>query len=413
MSLPAKIKEFIDCESLLPQGSRVIIGLSGGADSVCLLSVMSSLGYECIAVHCHFGLRGPEADRDAKFSETIATRLGAKFIIKYCDTKEYASKNGLSIEMAARELRYSEFAYQLKKNDAAAIAVGHHREDNVETMFLNLLRGCGIHGVKGMIPRNGDVIRPLLDTPRAAILNYLSHEDLPFIIDSSNLENDFKRNKLRNIIIPAIVEQFPDAMTTLSCSVRNLRECARLYDSLIPERSDSLEGVDPNLLLEWLNPYGFNFDQCRRMLTANPGAQFNTPTYKVTICPGKKYELSPLDKEEAEPNLFWRRLTNDKTLLMRKDSIYLDTDSLPRDARFAIRLWREGDRMRPFGMKGSRMVSDIMKDCGISASRRRKTWLLTLNDEIIWIIGHRASALYPVTEKTEYITEISLHHEDI
>lgn len=413
MNLPEKVKDFIQRESLLIQGSRVIIGLSGGADSVCLLSVMSRLGFDCIAVHCHFGLRGEEADRDAGFSAEIARRFGARFIIKHFNTREFARQHGLSIEMAARELRYSEFAAQCSENDADAIAVGHHRDDNIETMLLNLLRGCGIHGVKGMVPRHDNIIRPLLDISRTDIIEYLDREDIPFIVDSSNHENDVKRNKLRNIIIPAIIEQFPDAMTTLSRSVRNLRECDRLYNTLIPDRSDSLEGVNSLLLFEWLGPYGFNFDQCERMLTANPGAQFDASHYKVTICPEKKYELSELDKEEAEPKLRWRHFSNDEHFTMKKGCLYLDSDSLPRDAHFEIRFWKESDRMRPFGMKGSRMVSDIMNDCGISASRRRRTRLLTLNDEVLWIIGHRASALYPITEKTKYITEISIYHEDI
>lgn len=413
MTLPDKVKEFIERESLLNEDSRVIIGLSGGADSVCLLSVMSRLGYECIAVHCHFGLRGEEADRDAEFSRKTAAKFGAKFVIKYFDAKEFARQHGISIEMACRELRYNEFASQSVENGAEVVAVGHHREDNVETMLLNLLRGCGIHGVKGMLPRFNNIIRPLLDIPRAEILQYLEAEGLTYIVDSSNLQNDFKRNKLRNIILPAIIEQFPDAMTTLSRSVKNLRECARLYDRFLPERSESLKNVDASLLFEWLAPYGFNFDQCQNILTASPGAQFDSPEYKVTICPGNKYELSKSGEKEAEPRLLWKHMPNDSSFQMKRKCLYLDSDKIPVDARYEVRRWQEGDRMRPFGMKGSRLVADVMKDCGISASRRRNTWLLTVNDKIVWIIGHRASALYPVTEKTEHITEISIYHEDI
>lgn len=414
MSLLDKIKDYIKRESLLKEDSRVIIGLSGGADSVCLLAVMTRLGYDCVAVHCHFGLRGPEADRDAEFSGKIAAKLGAEFILRRFDTKEYARRKGVSIEMACRDLRYEAFEALRNEFGAEVIAVGHHREDNVETMFLNLLRGCGIHGVRGMLPRTRNhVIRPLLDVSRAEILNYLESEGLDFIVDSSNLENDVKRNKLRNVVIPAIVEQFPDAMTTLSRSVNNLRECARLYDRYLPQRSDSLEGVDSTLLHEWLAPYGFNADQCQRMLSASPGAQFDSEKFKVTICPGRKYELTETDKEQPEPKLIMRRLKKDDGFSFKSGCLYLDTDSLPQDARFEVRRWKEGDRMIPFGMKGSRLVSDIMNDCGISASRRRYSHLLTINDDIVWIIGHRTSALYPITEKTEIITEISISHEDI
>lgn len=413
MNLLSQIEKFIQRESLLTQGSRVIVGLSGGADSVSLLSILTSLGYECIAVHCHFGLRGEEADHDAAHSESIASGLGIPFKLVKFNTQDYAKKHRLSIEMACRELRYHEFERLRQELDAEAIAVGHHREDNVETMLLNLLRGCGIHGVRGMLPSRDHIVRPLLETPRAELISYLEENNLDYVIDSSNLENDFKRNRLRNIIIPAILDAFPDALTSLSVSIKNLRECDELYSSLLPPRSDSLKGVSSTLLHEWLAPFGFNSAQCRDILSAETGAAFHSKTHYLTICSGNRYELGEISEINTRPKLKVETYPALKPFNPKNGHLYLDADALPHDMTFELTLWSEGDRMRPFGMNGYRMVADVMNDCGISATARRSTWLLRLGNDILWIVGHRASALYPITDKTENITEISIDHENI
>lgn len=413
MPLAKRISAFIDAESLLSQGSRVIVGLSGGADSVALLALLTELGYNCIAVHCHFGLRGDESDRDLRHSEGIAARLGTQFLSVKFDTMEYVRSNDVSIEMACRELRYAEFERLRVKYDADAIAVGHHREDNIETMFLNLLRGCGLHGVKGMLPKSGHIIRPLLETSKSEILQYLEGKKLPHIVDSSNFQNDFKRNKLRNVIIPAIVSAFPDALKTLSSSLRNLRECDALYSQLLPPRSESLEGVSSTLLHEWLEPFGFNSSQCRSILTAVTGAFFRSETHILTILPSKRYELREIEEKVKKPLITSKTFPANLPFKPQKGHIYFDSALVAESAEWELRLWREGDRIIPFGMKGYRMASDVMRDCGISASKRRETWVLTRNGELIWIVGHRVSSHFAVTENTTEITELYIDHEDI
>ncbi|MDE7443098.1 MAG: tRNA lysidine(34) synthetase TilS, partial [Muribaculaceae bacterium] len=182
-----KIKQLIDSEGLLPDGGKVIVGLSGGADSVALLSALRALNYRCVAAHCNFSLRGKEADRDQHHAQTIAMQLDAEWRTVKFDTKSYMQANGVSAEMACRELRYEWFNRLLEDAEAEAIAVAHHRDDNVETFLLNLLRGAGIHGLRGMKPRNGHVIRPMLNCTRAEVTNYLSTKGLTFVTDSTNL----------------------------------------------------------------------------------------------------------------------------------------------------------------------------------------------------------------------------------
>ncbi len=407
MTFEQRIARFIASERLLTPGAKVIVGLSGGADSAALLAILTALGYRCVAVHCHFGLRGAEADRDLRHSESLAVRLGCEFRSVKFNTRQYMANHGISAEMACRELRYDYFEKLRQEENAEAIAVGHHRSDNIETFFLNLLRGSGIHGLRGMLPKRDHIIRPLLESSRTEIETYLNQRGIAYITDSSNLSDDFKRNKLRNRIIPLIEAELPGAIDAIERSIANLRGNEELYNRLIPQRSDSLLNVSPTLLHEWLSPLGFNSDQCRRLLTSVPGAEFRSPTQRLTVCSGKRYVLDDLSPKIEKPRLKGRIFKRPEKFRPKPNNIYLDADAIPRNAVWELRPWRPGDRMRPFGMKGTKPVSDLLAAAGIAASRRPESFVLTLNDEIIWAVGVRASALYPVTDKTLNIIELS------
>lgn len=178
MTFTERIARFIADERLLTPAAPVAVALSGGADSSALLAVLRALGYPCIALHCHFGLRGSEADRDLRFSRRLAERLGAEFRFIRFDTRSHMRQRRISVEMACRELRYQWFERVRLETGVQAIAVGHHREDNIETFFLNLLRGSGLHGLRAMLPRRGQIVRPLLNVTRDDILDYLRAEQI-------------------------------------------------------------------------------------------------------------------------------------------------------------------------------------------------------------------------------------------
>ncbi|MDE7335097.1 MAG: tRNA lysidine(34) synthetase TilS [Muribaculaceae bacterium] len=406
MTFKERIARHIAAEELLSPGARVVVGLSGGADSAALLAVLCALGYSCLAVHCHFGLRGDEADRDLDHSRELARRFGAEFRSVRFQTAEYMAAHGVSAEMACRELRYDYFEQLRLETGAEAIAVGHHREDNIETFFLNLLRGSGIHGLRGMLPRRGCIIRPLLCVSKAEILDYLRETGIDYITDSSNLSNDFKRNRLRNSVLPLLEREFPGAADAIERSLANLRGNEALYNSLMPERRDSLEGVSPTLLHEWLAPMGFNSDQCEQILQSASGAVFRSMTHRLTLCPGGRYILEPLGAESSRPRLSGRIVDRAADFLPRRGVLYLDADAVGNDARWELRPWKQGDRMRPFGMKGTKLVSDLLAEAGVPASHRPQSYVLTLGGDIVWAVGVRASALYPVTENTKRIIEI-------
>lgn len=415
MDFVQQVARYIAAEGLLSPQTRVIVGLSGGADSVALLSVLKALGYDAVAVHCHFGLRPDEAERDLKHSRAIAQSLGCQFVDVRFDTRGYMAQKGISAEMACRELRYDKFEQLRQQLGAEAIAVGHHRQDNVETFFLNLLRGSGIHGLRAMLPKRGNIIRPLLGCSRRDIQEYLDSQGIDYVIDSSNFSNDYKRNKIRNVILPLLEAEFPGSSEAIERSIANLRGNEQLYNELLPPRCDSLEGISPTLLHEWLAPYGFNSDQCMSILNAAPGAVFKSQSHCLTIySDGKtlykvnKYALEPLGAECLKPKLKGKIIDRFERFEPRPGKLYLDADAVGENGNWEFRPWQPGDRIRPFGMKGTKLVSDLLAQAGIPASHRYRHYVLCLNGQILWVVGIRASALFPITSNTKRIIEIEV-----
>lgn len=412
MTFQERIASFIASGSLLTPGAKVVVGLSGGADSSALLVVLSRLGYRCIAVHCHFGLRGDEADRDLEHSRALASRCGAEFRSVRFDTRNHMRACGISAEMACRELRYDYFERERRENGAEAIAVGHHREDNVETFFLNLLRGSGIHGLRAMLPKRGYVIRPLLDVTRGEILQYLKSENVSFVEDSTNAQNEFKRNRLRNEVLPLLEAAFPGATDAVARSIACLRSDERLLESLMPPMPPTFRGEESARVRQWLAPYGFNSTQCLRIPDAVAGALFESSSHRLTILPGGGYELDLLDRAEPmPPRLSGRRYPRPENFRFEQGVLYLDADEIGSRSDWELRPWRAGDRMRPFGMKGSKPVSDVLAEAGVSAARRAQTYVLCLGERILWAVGTRTSNYYTIKPTTKEILEI--RHETL
>lgn len=418
------VAQAIERDALLEPGSRVIVALSGGADSTALLAALAGLGYECMAAHCDFHLRGDESERDRIFAESLASRLGASYREIHFDVEAYRKSRGVSVEMACRDLRYEWFDRLSIEEGGIPVAVAHHRDDNVETMMLNLLRGTGIAGLRGMMPKNGNVIRPFLRLTRADIENFLRLMDLPYITDSSNLVSDVKRNKLRNIILPMLRQEFPDCDKGLAASLDNLAANAALYaesidwrcrefvkeggsvvDLLkIKEESDSAA----TLLYEIIKPLGFNGSQAADMVEcAESGRRFYSSTHQALLDRGMLYlknrdevdeksESLSIDLEDESTLPQWLEVDIiDRSELVADRSgmtLYLDPSALEGHPRFTLRHWCEGDRIAPFGMKGTRLVSDIFSDAKLSLDEKAAVWLLERDGALLWVIGHRASS---------------------
>ncbi|WP_455497451.1 tRNA lysidine(34) synthetase TilS [Coprobacter sp.] len=434
-----RVKYFIDSEIKIELHKPLLIGLSGGADSVALLDILVALGYDCVACHCNFQLRGDEAERDMNFARSIANELNVPFRYIRFNTIEYASVKHISIEMACRELRYEWFEEQRKENDAMAIAVAHHRDDSVETVLLNLIRGTGISGLTGIHAVNGHVIRPLLCLSRKEIEMYLSFRHLAYITDSTNKEDVYLRNKIRLQVLPLLAGINPSIYETLERTASNLYEVEQLYRcalnmyiSKISEMRGKefyisiqklLESPAPRtLLFEIVKPFGFlpiQLDDILKTATGIPGKYFVSSTHFLLkdrdyfIIKEKSFEGSDIVivPETAEKLFYPVKLTISKKTktpdyIISKHPFIAAFDADKISFPLIVRPWKEGDRFVPFGMKGSRKLSDYFRDKKFTLYQKQAAYVLVSGNEIIWLIGERISDKFKISEKTDRILEI-------
>lgn len=416
-----KVNEGVVACRLQTGDGPVLVGLSGGADSVALVLALRASGFRVEALHCNFELRGEESDRDEAFVRAFCQQQDVPLAVVHFPTRRYADRKGISVEMAARELRYAYFERQRNERQAAAVAVAHHRDDNAETLLLNLIRGTGIRGLSGMMPRNGHVVRPFLNIARAEIEAYLAAEGKTFVTDSSNLKADVIRNKIRLNILPMLREINPSIVDTLQATAIRLAGTEVYYDKAIKEARTRVcrenviyvvklldEPAPQMLLYELLSEKGFN------------GAQVDDIYAHLPGCPGREY----LSRD-------WRLLVDRSRLLLRNRhecyeclcpvlpqqgtvSVTVDTDfcisrqpvsagfSIPRDKDtvcldadklafpLTVRFVRPGDRFVPFGMKGEKLVSDYLTDCKKSLFDKEHQLVVCSGGRIVWLVGERA-----------------------
>ncbi len=431
-----KVKEFIGSGNLIDADAPVLVALSGGADSVALLRVLLALGYECRAAHCNFHLRGDESDRDEHFVTELCKRLNVLLDVKHFDVPAYMSEHGVSLEMACRELRYEWFDKLVAEHGCQCIAVAHHNDDNIETFFLNALRGTGIAGLTGMKPRNGNVVRPLLCVSRAEILELLSELGQDYVTDSTNLENDARRNRLRNVVLPAIYSEFEGSKDALLKTIENMTRCNDLYResvgvmrNIVSEREGNSLIIDTEilnsfenremLLYEILKPHGFNHEQCADMLTSAVGRHFTSSTHKAAInrstievepIAERKEDIRVIDLDDeliSEPIKLEIKHIHGKpfspSMVDGKRVVAFNPEIL-QCSEVLLRHWREGDRFKPFGMHGSKLLSDLFTDLKLTEKQKNATWLLEADGEILWVIGYRAAQAYKVSnDSTSYL----------
>lgn len=433
--LITRVKKFISQH--LPQTSRIIVGLSGGADSMALLLSLRHADCELIAAHCNFHLRGEESERDRRHCEEICSKLGIELLIKDFDVAAQRAATSESLEMACRTLRYAWWDELIAAGTGDYIAVGHHCEDNVETFFLNLLRGSGIAGLKGMLPVNGHVIRPLLECSRANIEQFVIASGYDWVNDSTNSENEYKRNRLRNIILPAIEQEFPGATAAMVKSLGVLRSNFALYRDLVANRFKLYvtADVDINLsglmasepeagaiLHETLPSLGFTHSQiddlCECAIKGASGQLFDTPCGHYIYERGilSKMPVDSIPEEEVNfrtsrfhisrisAQTFRDEIANNKA---NRNVIYLDASAFDGNPRWSTRTWRQGDRLEPFGMKGSRLVSDLFNDAKYSTAKKLATPLLFRDGKLLWVAGLRASRHFKVTDSSTEVIKIT------
>jgi len=426
------VQAYIAQHQLLRPGAPVIVGLSGGADSVALLHILTRLGYPCVAAHCNFHLRNDESDADADFAQQTAEALGLPFRRIDFDTADYAHQNGVSTEMAARTLRYEWFETLRRELGAEAIAVAHHRDDNVETVLLNLIRGTGLSGLCGMRPRNGYIVRPLLSVDRHQIVRWLADRHLPFRTDSSNASDVYRRNFVRLRLLPLMEQLNPSVRDAILRMAGHLTDVEAIYRNAIDSHRAHLIDADGRIsidallrtpaphamLFELLTPYGFTPSQCAdiaRALSRESGRSFVAPGGRWHLLKDRLHLiLYPADEVSADA--FTLTLGSELTAPIRlslEERIVDDTFTIscsPHVATFdadrialplTLRRWRAGDSFVPFGMTGRKKLSDYFSDHKFSLLHKAAAWILCdASGRILWIVGHRTDNRFRITSKT-------------
>ena len=416
-----RIKQYIEKEDLFSSGSKILIALSGGADSVALLCILHAAGYPCEAAHCNFHLRGEESNRDEQFVRQLCKKYGIHLHTIDFDTTRYAAEKHISIEMAARELRYNWFEEIRNQCRADVVAVAHHQDDSVETILLNLIRGTGITGLLGIRPRNGVIVRPLLCINREEIMRYLQSIGQDYVTDSTNLEDEYTRNKIRLNLLPLMQTINPSVKNSLIETGNYLSDVATIYNRYIEEaktRIATTEGIricelvkEPApeaLLFEILHPLGFNSAQIKDIansLHGQSGKQFSSKEWRV-IKDREFLLLEKIQSEDKEELPFQiikeeKEYTSDFQIPREKGTACFDADKL--DGTISYRKWRTGDTFIPFGMKGKKKVSDYLTDRKFSISQKERQWVLCCGERIAWLIGERTDNRFRIDETTRRV----------
>ena len=428
-----RVRDIIMREKLFPADKEVLVALSGGADSVALLRILLNLGVACVAAHCNFHLRGEESDRDERFVSDLCSSLDVRLHKIDFDTRSYSKTHHISIEMAARNLRYQFFESLLQKEGYACVAVAHHLNDNVETVLLNLVRGTGIRGLGGMRYRTGSVVRPMLDICRWEIVDYLKTLGQDYVTDSTNLIPDVVRNKIRLQLLPLLKKLNPSIEKTInnvSCHLSNTEEylqCKIQEDEhlVVKHGEDGMISIDVEkmdkqchssfLLFEILHPLGFNPAQIEDIYNSrrSVGKVFQNPRYRLLVdrgvllvspflCPEKSVDIgSEGIFSFNNMRLRVRTMNMSELASIPKESgrVVLNADKLVFPLQW--RLVSPGDKFQPFGMRGRKLVSDFMTDCKMSRFDKEKQSAICSQGEIAWLVGRRISQRFSVCVQTD------------
>jgi tRNA(Ile)-lysidine synthase len=415
---------------------KYLLTVSGGADSIAMLDVFASLNLDFIVAHCNFNLRDKESDRDEAHVRDMCASYGVPVFVKSFATQEYADKHSLSIEMAARDLRYSWFHSLRKENSCGYIVVAHHMGDVAETIFINMLRGTGLRGLSGIAEKAGRVIRPFLTWGREDILVYLNSKSIKYCNDSTNDTNDYTRNKIRHNIIPCFQEMNPSFLRTMLENSQRMAEAEILYLAKIQdirlqicsytqnEVSIDIEALKDCLapstvLYEILKDYHFTgkiINDVIKTLDGLSGKYFVSNSHKLVkdrdqliIYPltheqSSSCELVESIKEPIELNLEYFENSNYEIIRDRNIACF-DADLLKMP--LILRKWKEGDIFHPFGMKGKKKkVSDYFSDNKFSIKDKEDCWLLESDGDIIWIVSHRTDERFKLSKNTKRVLQI-------
>jgi tRNA(Ile)-lysidine synthase len=436
----SELNKFNAENHLLKPGDKILLAVSGGIDSMVMAHLFLHLGNKTAIAHCNFSLRGNESDNDEKLVNEYAVKHNIPFFTKRFKTKEFAKERGLSIQMAARELRYSWFEEVRSKNGFDSIAIAHNLNDNIETLLLNLVRGTGLTGMTGMKPVTNHIIRPLLFATRSDINEYCLKNKIIYREDKSNSDTKYTRNKIRHLVIPVLKEINPSVESTLN-------ETAKRFAGINEILSEYISGVRKNvsesrkeyitfnisllkdylhnstILFELFRPFGINNSQLEdllKVIKGKTGGNIFTPTHIILknrqdIIVSEKhlvvetdYNIKNLTGLRKVPVLASARyISIDKSFKIPSDPLIACIDCEKLSFPLVIRKWKPGDHFCPLGMKHQKKLSDYFVDNKYSKIDKEEILILESDGNIVWIVGDRLDDRYKITKSTKKVLAIT------
>jgi tRNA(Ile)-lysidine synthase len=459
MDLLQAFNDFIAKERLFSVGDRLLLAVSGGLDSAVLCELMHLLrlrqasgdpGYTVEIAHCNFQLRGAESDRDESFVRQLGDRYGWKVHIGRFDTETYAASNKISIQVAARELRYRWFEEIVDSwRQPAFIVTAHHLDDNVETLLMNFFKGTGIAGLRAMLPRQGRIVRPLLFASRAMLQQFAADEGIEWVEDSSNLSDHYTRNFFRHQVIPLVQQAYPAVLHNLADNITRFRDIEWIYHQAIEQQKKKLleyKGIEVHipvlklkrseplttLVYEIITVFGFSPQQAPAVigLLDSPSGKYvqsathrilrhrnwliisprsTTESVTIVIEPGDTevvYEQGTLRLETLAPADIPAGILSPASRGRTPASPVAWLDAADIEFPLLLRKWRPGDYFYPLGMRKKKKLARFFIDNKLSIAEKEKIWVVEMNKKIIWIVGFRIDDRYRITTATRQVLKI-------
>jgi tRNA(Ile)-lysidine synthase len=440
MHLLQKFTEFIKKENLFQSKDKLLLAVSGGVDSVVMCELCKQAGFDFVIAHCNFQLRGEESERDEQFVTDISKKYDVEIFVKKFDTEKYAEDKKLSIQVAARELRY-EWFHHLIGDKIRHVLTAHHANDNIETLLMNFFKGTGINGLQGIMKKQKHIVRPLLFATKEELLEFAKENELKYVEDSSNASDKYTRNYFRNQLIPSIQKIFPQVEENLLNNIQRFSEIGILYQQSIDHHKKKLlekKGEEihiPVLKLLKLQPlativyeiikvFGFTPHQTEeviKLLKSDSGKYVQSSSHKIfrnrkwlIISPNNTSVAENILIEEkdrmiqlANGQLKFEKIKADNHKPANNNSVaMLDADEIT--FPLLLRSWKQGDYFYPLGMNKKKKLSRFFIDQKLSITEKENTRVIEMNKKIVWVVGKRIDDRYKITAKTKNILLISL-----
>jgi tRNA(Ile)-lysidine synthase len=441
MNLLQQYTKYIKTHNLFQQKDKLLIAVSGGVDSVVLCELCKQADFDFAIAHCNFQLRGEDSNHDEKFVRELAAKYGVSFYIQHFDTTTISQQEKKSIEETARDLRYAWFEELRIAHHLNYILTAHHADDNIETVAMQFFRGTGIKGLRGILPKQNHIIRPLLFAKKAELEAFLADNNLTHITDHTNFESDYTRNHFRNNILPLIEQSYPGAKENILKNIARFTGVAQLYEKSILQQKKKLLEHKGNevhipvlkllkttpletIMYEIIKDYGFTAHQTTdviNLLQSETGKYIQSLTHRliknrnwIIISPNQSTEAQHILIEEndnriefADKVIELKKLLNDTYKIQNNNAVaQLSLDAI--EFPLLLRKWKQGDYFYPLGMQKKKKLSRFFIDQKLSLSDKQNTWVIEMDKKIIWIVGQRINDRFKITPSTKQVLLITV-----